>query len=74
MDVPLTPASATSLDPLPFPLFTSIYTPQSPGTTALLAQAPPAPGHGLRVPGALQQGLCGLQDCSADRRQRAGRT
>lgn len=55
-------------------LIMSIYTNQSPGAAAVLPQAPPAPGHGLRVAGALQEGLRGLQDRPADRHQRAGGT
>lgn len=47
---------------------------QSPGAAALLPQASPAPGHGLRVPGALPEGLRGLQDRPADRHQRTSRT
>lgn len=54
-------------------LIASIYTNQSPGAPVILPQAPPAPGHGLRVPGALPEGLRGLQDRPADRLRRAGR-
>ena len=57
-----------------FYLIPSINTNQSSGAAAILPKAPPPPGHGLWVLGALPNGLCGLQDCPADRHQCAGST